>query len=65
MVLVYRMEEISISKLTPKVLSRLAKNLPIRIKSGDDSKLVVDTKEAKSKKDIKELYQGKRRNQSI
>jgi len=47
MVLVYRMEEINISKLSPKVLSRLAKNLPIRIKKGDDVKLVVDTKEAK------------------
>ena len=47
MVLVYRMEEISISKLSPTVLSRLAKGLPIRIKKGDDSKSHEDYEEAK------------------
>ena len=57
MVLVYSMEEISISKLSPKVLSRLEKNLPIRIKKGDDSKLVVDTKEAK--RILKNFIKGK------
>ena len=51
------MEEISISKLSPKVLSRLAKNLPVRIKSGNDAKLVVDTKEAK--KIMKNFIKGK------
>ena len=57
MVLVYRMEEISISKLSPKVLSRLEKNLPIRIKKGDDAKLVVDTKQAK--KIMRNFIKGK------
>ena len=57
MVLVYRMEEISISKLSPTVLSRLAKGLPIRIKKGDDSKLVVDKKEAK--KIMRSFIKGK------
>ena len=57
MILVYRMEEISISKLSPKVLSRLEKNLPIRIKKGSDSKLVVDKKEAK--KIMRSFIKGK------
>jgi len=36
------MEEISISKLSPSVLKRLAKGLPIRLQDGQDVKLIVD-----------------------
>ena len=51
------MEEINISKLTPKVLTRLAKGLPVRIKGGNDVKLVVDTNQAK--KMMKNFMKGK------
>ena len=57
MLLLYRMEEINISKLSPKVLSRLAKGLPVRIRGGDDVKMVVDAKEAK--KILKSFMKGK------
>lgn len=36
------MEEISISKLSPSVLKRLAKGLPVRLQGGQDVKLIVD-----------------------
>jgi hypothetical protein len=51
------MEEINISKLTPKVLSRLADGLPIRIKGGHDVKLVIDKNSSRKIKNA--FFKGK------
>lgn len=41
------MEEIGISKLSPAVLGRIRKGSPVRIKGGDDMKLLVDKKSSR------------------
>jgi hypothetical protein len=51
------MEEINISKLTPRVLSRLAKGLPVKLKDGNDVKVIVD--KAEGKKILKSFMKGK------